>query len=83
MRGDLMFDRCQHQRRNHRKAKGHCDYGEGINHLWRRRSRATWKRNGCASACFNAGGGDCLAAALRAERARAQPSTVLLCSKTR
>ena len=46
MRGDLMFDRCQHQRLNHRKAKGHCDYGEGINHLWRRRSRATWKRNG-------------------------------------
>ena len=29
-----MFDRCQHQRRNHRKAKGHRDYREGINHLW-------------------------------------------------
>jgi hypothetical protein len=30
---DLLLDRGQHQRSKHRKAKGHRDYGEGINHV--------------------------------------------------
>ena len=30
---DLLLDRRQHQRSNHRKAEGHRDYGEGINRV--------------------------------------------------